>query len=119
MAISVIENASLASGTITQTNLTTAVIPLGVGQTLTNVVGSRALNTTYTNSTGRPIFVSVTTAMANGSPLQVTVAGFTFNATSGFTNGAQSQISFIVPNGVTYSASSANVSSLSFWVELR
>ena len=91
----------------------------GNAQTWTNVTASRAFNTTYTNSSGAPIFVTITAQMANGSPLQVTVGGLSFNATSGFTNGAQSQISLIVPNGITYSASSANTSALSFWMELR
>ena len=38
----------------------TAASSLGVGQTWQNVTSSRALGTTYTNSTGKPIQVSVT-----------------------------------------------------------
>ena len=40
---------------------TTNSYALGVGQTWQNVTASRGLITTYTNSTGRPIMVAITT----------------------------------------------------------
>ena len=92
---------------------------LGVGQTYQDVTASRVFNTTYTNSTGKPIFVSVSCYAANGSPAGITVSGITFNSTSAYTTNAAAQASFVVPNGATYSVSSSNMSSISKWVELR
>lgn len=92
---------------------------LGVGQTYQNVTASRAFNTTYTNSTGKPIFVSVTCVAANGSPANITVSGISFYSTSAFTNNANAQASFVVPDGTTYSVPSLNMYFISKWVELR
>jgi hypothetical protein len=89
---------------------------LGIGQSYSNVTGSRALSTTYTNSTGKPIFVSV---MAGGnSTLQAYVNGAeiqrcVFTITSTNTN-----VAFIVPNGSTYSVTSS-ASGIILWTELR
>jgi hypothetical protein len=89
---------------------------LGIGQSYSNVTGSRALSTTYTNSTGKPIFVSV---MAGGnSTLQAYVNGAeiqrcVFTITSTNTN-----VAFIVPDGSTYSVTSS-ASGLILWTELR
>lgn len=101
------------------TTWTSAALPdqgIGVGQSYQNVTGSRALSTTYTNSTGKPIFVSI---MAGGnSTLQAFVNGAevqrcVFTITSTNTN-----VAFIVPNGSTYSATSS-ASGLILWTELR
>ena len=91
----------------------------GVGQTLQTLTGSRALNTTYTNSTGRPIYVivyatSTNTAMALGAMLnsiQVAQVGVAIL-------GAAITQSLIVPNGVTYSIAATNMT-LNAWHEIR
>ena len=73
------------TGSVSQTMLATAVVPVGVGQTWQNVLSSRAFGTTYTNSTGRPIMVSVSASTLNTASWLVTVAGVTigYNAGSG------------------------------------
>jgi len=81
---------------------------LGIGQTWTNVTGSRTSGTTYTNSTSAPIMV----AIAGGSnTLNWSVNSITFTSnTTSFMN-----ISFIVPVGVSYSVTNNFVT----WAELR
>lgn len=97
----------------------TAMQSLGYGQSVQDVTASRAFNTTYYNTTGKPIFVSITAVVANGSPAVITVGGVSFNSTSGFTANANAQAGFIVPPGIGYSISSANMSSIYKWIETR
>lgn len=93
---------------------------LGVGQTLTNVTGSRALSTTYTNSTGKPIVVYVlgSTTSANGYIVGwvngAQIGGVSANATT--SSGVS--VSFIVPAGATYQVTNS-LSTLTSWYELR
>jgi hypothetical protein len=47
----------------------------GAGQTLQNLSGSRVLGTTYTNTTGRPIFVQVQVFIAAGGSFQLQRGG--------------------------------------------
>jgi len=83
---------------------------IGVGQTWTDLTSSRVSGTTYTNSTGKPIMVLV-----SGGSLTVS---YTINGISGMTSSSTSfmQISFIVPNGNTYSVTNSNFVK---WLELR
>jgi hypothetical protein len=97
---------------------------IGIGQTWQDVTGSRALGTTYTNSTGKPIMVVVTNynGGANGVFLQITVAGVQILTNGGWPGGANAMYatgSVIVPNGSTYSASNSGGGGLNRWVELR
>lgn len=91
-------------------------------QAMMDVVASRSLGVTYTNTTGKPIFVNVSGIASDGSTyLQAVVASFTLYGGQ-VTNLASQRaaISFIVPSGATYSVSinAGSVSSLS-WKEIR
>jgi hypothetical protein len=95
---------------------------LGGTQTWQNLTGSRALSTTYTNSTGKPIAVSVITnggaAAANSN--QLTVAGnivnqWVMNTSAGMVPNPSSTA--IVPPGATYSCAASH--SILAWWELR
>ena len=94
---------------------------LGVGQTWQDVTASRAAGVTYTNSAGRPIFVIVTGRdQSSGGRAYVdglSVGGFTQSSTGT----VLSTISFIVPDGSTYSVSSgvSITGADKQWVELR
>ena len=92
---------------------------LGVGQVWTNVTGSRALATTYTNSTGKPIQVVVSASDSTvNQVMTIYVSGvliFQQLATSGYTYPAGC---VIVPNGATYTVSLAS-GTLVCWAELR
>jgi hypothetical protein len=98
----------------------------GVGtgsQTWQSVISSRALNTSYTNTTGKPIMVNVA-AFLNGIPQSgvsllvnnITVAQNSQN-TAGGNTGIGATLSAVVPNGSVYLVTGA--SSLYYWAELR
>jgi hypothetical protein len=94
-----------------------AVSGIGVGQTWQNVTSSRAFSTTYTNSTGKPIMVSVNLYNGDGTSEGLTVGGVLV-ATAyqpGVANG-YAQLSAIVPNSTTYSCTGTT---LGTWLELR
>jgi len=105
-----------------------AATSIGVGQTWQSVIGSRSTGTTYTNSTGRPIMVSVS-CQSTSSPGGA--FGFQINGTRVAWQGAAqnaaiasfSNITIIIPNGVTYLVESGSVSNggiaVSYWYELR
>jgi hypothetical protein len=94
---------------------TSAANAIGVGQTWQDVSGSRSSGTTYTNSTGRPIFVSVRMDRDDGQ-LDLTVDGLMVGR-SGTTPGpVYYTLTAIVPAGSTYKADAT--SGLS-WYELR
>ncbi|MDO8385097.1 MAG: hypothetical protein Q7T13_01690 [Polaromonas sp.] len=115
----------LATSSVTETKLATAVKPIGVGQTWQVVTGSRALSTTYTNSTGRPIQVAVTTiGTANGSSTQLyfDVNGVTVHR-SGTVLGAGGAVAgpnvcLVVPDGATYAVTTSQ-GAIAIWAELR
>lgn len=112
------------SGGLTQTaadarylQLTAA---LGPNQSWQDFTGSRAVNTTYTNSTGKPILVSGYVNNAGGATTSSIVSGLVvsnFNAASG----APAMPFFMyVPNGASYmlSITSGSVTGGS-WAEYR
>ncbi len=130
--------ASGATGT-TQSNgdnttkmATTAYVQnmgLGWGQTWQNLTSSRALGSsnTYTNNTGKPIQVSVTTVISGsagdrGVRLYVDSVLVAYNG-SFVGNNAGTTYQFataIVPNGATYYADTTGIGgSLENWAELR
>lgn len=91
---------------------------VGYEQTWQDVVGSRALNTVYTNSTGKPIQIKVSCICSSSAVMQIFING----AGSGLpgTAGTLPEGSAIIPNGATYRAlnSSGTATSLNWW-ELR
>lgn len=102
---------------------------LGVGQTWQDVTGSRSANASYTNSTGYPISVTLTITETAGfgstATCAVIVGGVTiFNVTStdpgtGPIPTVTGTVTFIVPNGVSYSTSASGATPSFLWVELR
>jgi hypothetical protein len=110
-------------------NSTQTVGGIGAGsQTWQDFKSSRAINTTYTNSTGKPIMIAVT-LVSNGSQFdalcEILVNGSTvyYNGPSSGATGIGSfygGATTIVPNGATYYVSyGAYGFSISFWSELR
>jgi hypothetical protein len=94
---------------------------IGIGQTWQDVTGSRALGTTYTNSTGKPIMVAVSLQVngafnfSSATVGGVTVAQF---GSSDSQNTDRNTVSFIVPNSTTYSITGSGAGLLT-WAELR
>ena len=106
----------------------TATLPLATGelsmlgtsgQTWQAVTGSRALATTYTNSTGKPILVHIDFNQ-NSTQQNTTfvISGVTVTGLLGVQNISSNWgFSFIIPPGGTYSATGNNT--ISVWSELR
>lgn len=103
---------------------TSASNTIAIGQSYVDVNTSRALGTTYTNTTSKPIVVTVTTVALTG----------TSGTMQMFVNGALLQDFFhqadaaavlkfttmcIVPVNHTYSVTATGDLTLSSWVELR
>lgn len=116
-----IDGSQLVAASITNTQLSTAVKPVGVGQSWTDVTASRSVGTTYTNLSGRPIMVAFT-PNASANMYGFAVVGGSNLMYQQFTpsgGGGCAAWSFIVPDGVTYSiTNSSNLTKLSWW-ELR
>ena len=118
------------SGTVSGANATASdnFIPLGQLDSLipslfssVNVVtGSRSFGTSYTNSTGKPMMVIVSSTIGNGSTgswsLYVNGVIVGSSALSGSGGAHQTTISAIVPSGGTYEAVSTG--SLDSWTEI-
>jgi hypothetical protein len=87
-----------------------------------NLTSSRALGTTYTNSSSRPLFVKVLAkSSANGVAVQFTIDGNAFppgaSAPTGAANLAVSDVA-IIPPGKTYSAAvTSGTGTLVGWIE--
>lgn len=98
-----------------------AMPPLGWGQTWQDVTEERAWNTTYTNTTGRPIAVYIRTSIIQATVnISLTIDGVTltgpsFGDTDG--HGRSTSIFAIIPPGAEYSATSNR--GISQWAELR
>jgi hypothetical protein len=87
---------------------------LGVGQTWQDVSGSRTAGVTYTNSTGKPIMVSVRTT-ATATDFTITVNGVVTAQVTNIST-TRMQMITIVPDGNTYVVSGYQGGS---WAELR
>jgi hypothetical protein len=108
------------SGQILQSNGTSAPswitnTAIGVSQSWSDVTSSRAANTNYTNSTGKPIMVNIFRNSSDGTdPKDLIVGGVTVARVNPDVNDG-GMATAIVPNGATYSFTG----SFSFWAELR
>jgi len=109
-----------AAGTNTTQVATTAFVAgaaIGIGQTWQDVTASRAVSTSYQNTTGRPILVNI---VLNGSSttrfIEVSVDNSTWIKV-GSDSGSTTPNSFIVPINYYYRVN--GTTSISAWAELR
>jgi lysophospholipase L1-like esterase len=93
---------------------------VGDGQTWQDVTASRVAGTTYTNSTGRPITLSVYNAASASGSFSLTVAGIVIGIfqTNNTTPGASGQLFGVVPPGATYLVAVSGMT-IGRWSELR
>lgn len=91
-----------------------------VGQVMTSVIGSRALNTTYTNSTGKAITVEVCASLAAGQTITVVKGGVSSQTYGNAAGGAVffSVFSIVLP-GQTYQITATGGTTLTAWNEIR
>lgn len=93
-----------------------SVASIGVGQTWQNVGGSRVSNTSYQNTTGKPIMVSIRLSNSESAFAQVSPDNASW-VNVGFGGGAEAQsVSFIVPALHYYRATGVFGNN---WAELR
>ncbi|WP_288253754.1 hypothetical protein [uncultured Hydrogenophaga sp.] len=98
---------------VTPDNLGATV--LGIGQSWNTQ--AKAVNITYTNSTGRPIMVMVSLSTSANDNASVLVNGVE-HARFGVAAGLIGFFSFVVPNGATYRVN-AVIAVMNVWSELR
>lgn len=100
-----------------------ALSSIGYGQTWQDVTGSRALSTTYTNTTGKPIFVIVNIVASDLTFYgAIRINGVIVSNTSQGTSTPSfvSPAVILVPPGATYSVAAAvGTISINKWSELR
>jgi hypothetical protein len=110
----------IGSNTVTNaTNATNATNILGSSsQAYGDYIGSRSLSTTYTNSTGKPIWVAVAwTATGNGNYTATVNGNLAYYTTQDLY--PRANVNFIVPIGGTYSVASSAGQNPAYWYELR
>lgn len=95
---------------------------LGLGQTWQDVTASRVAGTTYTNSTGKPIFLAI--SVLNNGILNLTtflqINSIVIAKTQFVFNGDDiTVLNAIVPNGATYKITASNAAFIQIWQELR
>lgn len=92
---------------------------LAINQSWVSVTQSRSIGTTYTNSTNKPIFVSIIlSSVSSGTQVIWYVGGGAINASTLQIAVTQLPIMFIVPPGQTYKLTSSS-GSIGSWMELR
>lgn len=96
-------------------------LALGVGQTWQNVSASRTHSTSYQNTTGRPIEVSIRaiSSVASARAFEVSDDGSAWVQVASFSvsGGPQSNVSATVPAGYYYRINGS--ATISVWAELR
>lgn len=100
----------------------TKAMSLGWDQTWQDVSASRAIGTTYTNSTNKPIFVSISFFSNANSQLLTYVDGVVLSrdGSAASTDFPYTSSKFIVPAGSTYSVNTfAGTNTINYWAELR
>jgi hypothetical protein len=91
---------------------------LGYGQVWTDITASRALSTTYYNTTGKPISIQVVVFANNGETTTLTVNGLGIYVLNNYTgNDFQGTLTAIVTPSGSYSV--ASTAALNSWFELR
>ena len=98
-----------------------AMSSLGYGQTWQDVSASRVSGTTYYNTTGKPIMLSITgtNSGTSASALTVTISGVSvFAVNRGAGNTQEYSVQLVVPNGGTYSTTETGITQR-IWAELR
>jgi hypothetical protein len=101
-------------------NAVTAMSSLGYGQTWQNMTGSRSKSTTYYNTTGKPICVSIKVSQAGpGEECYLTINGQEMCRNAAVGAGSKLTVSGIVPPFASYRIDQNGTTTLSLWAELR
>ena len=130
-ATTTVKGAVVLNNSLTSTSATEALTAqqgnilwnrdFGRGQSWQDVTAWRALGTTYTNSTGKPIYVIVVNEFQNNAdPIEVFVNNIKLlSADKGNGAGWFGDTSFVVPADQTYKVTKEVYPNIQSWVELR
>lgn len=117
----VIAGTGLSGGGTLAANQTLSIAvshtPIGVGQTWQDVSKSRVPNTSYQNTTGRPIMVAIDAMDASGADA-ISIDGIELSISDGGISGVAATTSVIVPNGSVYKLYKVT-GTFRKWAELR
>ena len=94
------------------------MLGIGNGQTWQNVTTSRAFGTTYVNTTGKPIFLSLRWIQANASSVSLKVDNIEVDYGSQQNIGGGGALQAIIPNGSSYYITNSGQQGF-VWAELR
>ena len=110
--------ATSATSATTATTATNATNILGNStQTYQNVTGSRSYSVTYTNSTGKPIWVWFSSNQARGGAVTEAYVNSALACYTHMDLYPRAFAGFVVPIGATYSISCGG--NIAYWLELR
>lgn len=96
-----------------------------IGQSWQDVKGSRAFDTVYTNTTGKPIMVAVSVTQTATAFAYTTVRArvnnliIAQNTATSAGSVVSSGVQFVVPAGATYEIDRISGTNLQYWTELR
>ena len=110
-------SATSATSATTATTATNATNILGNSQSYQNVTGSRSSGTTYTNSTGKPIWVWYSATSATGGATTTAYVDGNLACYTTMDLYPRAFAGFIVPSGSTYYINCGG--NLAYWLELR
>jgi hypothetical protein len=96
---------------------------VGISQTWQDLSASRALNTSYTNTTGRPIMTNIFVGLEGAKSIYLNVGGYDVAYASNYIQAqgvVWSTLSAVVPPGAAVRVTSSGVyANLLYWYELR
>lgn len=93
-----------------------ALSSLGYGQTWQNMTSSRAVGTTYYNTTGRPIYLAVLCTQV-GATISMTINGVSVPVSFGYASSSERPFGVVIPAFASYSLNSGP--GIYSWYELR
>lgn len=102
-----VANSTLSTHAVNQSQV------IGIAQTWQDVSASRAVSTSYQNTTGKPIQVAITASSAGTVPIEASTDGSTW-VPIGKVN---ADMTFIIPNNYYYRVNGG--ATITYWAELR
>lgn len=90
---------------------------VGVNQTWKDVTSSRVAEVTYTNTTGKTIYIVVTGSTGTNNSVNGYINGILYTIIGGVGNSSRLSVALIIPNGSTYRLDLV-ATTIAFWAEL-
>ena len=112
-----VRDGSSTNKIVTPSNIDDTIFSMG--QSWVDVTSNRSFETTFTNTTGRPIMVIITLRGSSGSEALLVIDGVTvYSCKQENTDFTRTPTTAVVPNGSTYRLNNPALA-IDRWVELR